>query len=245
MVDFDQNGGTGGASLMSVYLEYPYSVSVPTREGYTFLGYYTSASGGTQIFDVHGNCPRWEFFDNYTLYAQWKANSYKYILDAGAFSNELAVTYGQVPKDLSRVPVAENKRFLGYFDEAGNMIYNEEGKYVAGTGYAVAGNTVLTAEWADRLETISLVAAKQRWPWNGKVDVTYVADALKADCKYVVCVEMTVTEADSDAPVARTVSVAIPSENGERTLVADFGGIVAVETLDAGASVVLHLMKGE
>ena len=154
------------------------------------------------------------------------------------------------------MPVAEGKTFVGYVDEDKELVYDAEGKYVGQeTEYLTAGDTVLTAVWGEKPETIEPVSAKQRWPWNGKMDIVYTADALRPDRSYVVSVDLTVTEAGSDVPVTRSVLVAIPSENGEHALVADFGGtgaggsgddgVVAAETLDANASVTLRLMMEE
>ncbi|MDD5924219.1 MAG: InlB B-repeat-containing protein [Clostridia bacterium] len=59
----------------------------PTREGYTFTGWYTATSGGTKVYDATGVCTqegtyfdsakKWKYPDNVTLYAQWEANTYK------------------------------------------------------------------------------------------------------------------------------------------------------------------------
>ena len=53
------------------------SVSVPSKTGYTFMGYYTSASGGEQRITAAGALPsNTTFTSNTTLYAQWSANKY-------------------------------------------------------------------------------------------------------------------------------------------------------------------------
>lgn len=72
IVKYDANGGTGAPPQQDKYygIELHISSIKPTREGYTFLGWATSATGGVV----------WNPGDNYTpdedvtLYAVWKRN---------------------------------------------------------------------------------------------------------------------------------------------------------------------------
>ena len=51
-------------------------ITVPTRTGYTFKGYYTTAAGGTQYIDANGkltsSANNANFAENSTLYAHWE-----------------------------------------------------------------------------------------------------------------------------------------------------------------------------
>lgn len=47
------------------------TLPIPTRDGYTFLGWYTAASGGSKVADGGGS---YTPIGNITLYAQWKLN---------------------------------------------------------------------------------------------------------------------------------------------------------------------------
>ena len=60
------------------------SVGIPTKTDYAFKGWYTAASGGTQVYDANGKCTKngnywsaagdtgvWKGTSNLTLYAQW------------------------------------------------------------------------------------------------------------------------------------------------------------------------------
>ena len=52
-----------------------YTVGIPTKSGYTFLGYYTTPSGGTQYYNSTGYMIRpCDFTSNPTLYAHWGNN---------------------------------------------------------------------------------------------------------------------------------------------------------------------------
>jgi len=72
-VTLDKNGGTGGTSWFDIRYGASNSIgTAPTREGFTFAGYYDSPSGGTQYYDASLNLiGTWNRAENTTLYAHW------------------------------------------------------------------------------------------------------------------------------------------------------------------------------
>lgn len=73
-VTLDQQGGSGGtSSTNATYNAAMPSVTIPTREGYVFGGYFTSTNGlGTQYYDANGSSvTNWNIASDTTLYAQW------------------------------------------------------------------------------------------------------------------------------------------------------------------------------
>ncbi len=77
-VTFDRQGGRGGtASVTAIYGAAMPSITVPTRSGYTFGGYYTSTGGsGTQYYTASGASARtWDKTSATTLFAKWTANA--------------------------------------------------------------------------------------------------------------------------------------------------------------------------
>ena len=86
-VTLNANGGTGGTtSVTATYGQaMPKVTDLPTREGYTFNGYFDATSAGTQYYKADGTSARtWNKTANTTLYAQWTANTYtvKWVVDA-------------------------------------------------------------------------------------------------------------------------------------------------------------------
>ncbi len=78
-VTFDRQDGSGGtASVMVTYGNALPSITVPTRSGYTFGGYYTGTNGsGTQYYTASGTSARtWDKTIATTLYAKWITNTY-------------------------------------------------------------------------------------------------------------------------------------------------------------------------
>lgn len=73
-ITLDSNGGSGGLSGTSCVPDSKPSKlsSLPSRSGFTFMGYYTTkSSGGTQYFNASGTATRTVSGD-ITLYARWK-----------------------------------------------------------------------------------------------------------------------------------------------------------------------------
>lgn len=73
-ITLNSNGGSGGLSGTSCVPDSKPSKlsSLPSRSGFTFMGYYTTkSSGGTQYFDASGTATRTVSGD-ITLYARWK-----------------------------------------------------------------------------------------------------------------------------------------------------------------------------
>lgn len=72
-VTFDANGGTcATASKEVTYLQTYGTLPTPTRDGYTFAGWYTAASGGTRIT----SSSTVNVASDHTLYAHWTIITY-------------------------------------------------------------------------------------------------------------------------------------------------------------------------
>ena len=80
-VSFNQNGGTGGqtdAKTATYDQPMPTPITVPSKEGHTFLGYYDATTDGTKYYNADGSSAKvWDKEDaSTTLYAQWQVNQY-------------------------------------------------------------------------------------------------------------------------------------------------------------------------
>ena len=75
-VQYNANGGSGAPSAQTKVYGYilTLSTSKPTRTGYTFMGWGTSASDTTVDYAAGG---QYGLDQDITLYAIWKANEYK------------------------------------------------------------------------------------------------------------------------------------------------------------------------
>ena len=114
-----QNGSGGTPSVTATYGSAMPSITVPTRSGYTFGGYYTLTGGnGTQYYTASGASARtWDKTSATTLYAKW-VNNYATALDA----NPLVFTSGG---DGSWVVVTDESYFGGSSVKSGAITHSQ------------------------------------------------------------------------------------------------------------------------
>ena len=70
------------------------TITKPEKTGYTFDGYYSSKSGGTQYIDKDGNilASNTQYSANNILFAHWKINSYTITINAGNGLSKVALS---------------------------------------------------------------------------------------------------------------------------------------------------------
>ncbi|MBO4327688.1 MAG: InlB B-repeat-containing protein, partial [Clostridia bacterium] len=83
-VTFNANGGSSSTSSKEVTYDTNYgTLPTPTRTGYTFDGWYTAASGGSEVT----SSTKMTTASNHSLYAQWTVNKYTVLFDANGGSS--------------------------------------------------------------------------------------------------------------------------------------------------------------
>ena len=161
-VALDRQGGKGGtASATATYGSEMPEITVPTRKGYTFGGYYRGMKGtGVQYYTAEGQSARvWNVASNATLYAKWTANSYEVTLDMQGGTGEVAsatATYGKVMPAI-KVPKRTGYAFGGYFSKkkgAGTQYYTAAGK--SARTWNAATNATLYALWTANSYKVTL-----------------------------------------------------------------------------------------
>lgn len=138
-VSYNANGGTGAPGSQTKWYGDTLKLSTvkPTRTGYTFQGWATSASGNV-AYQPGGN---YTSNSATTLYAVWKANTFTVSYDAnggtGAPSSQTK-TYGVTLKLSSSRPTRTNYNFLGWGTSASSTTV----AYSPGDNYT--GNSAIT-----------------------------------------------------------------------------------------------------
>jgi len=100
IVTLDRQGATNGtASITAIHGNAMPAITVPSKTGYTFGGYYTGINGsGTQYYTSTGTSAKnWDKTSGTTLYAKWTANTYTVIYNSNEGSGTMANsshTYG-------------------------------------------------------------------------------------------------------------------------------------------------------
>ena len=165
-VTLDKQNGSGGTSSIDAYpgKAMP-SISLPSRTGYTFGGYYTGTNGGgTQYYSNTGaSVTNWTKGAASKLYAKWTANSYSVSYNANkpldATSNVTGIpttstscTYDQ-NYTLASAPSLTGWTFGGWYKDAlcSNFVGNA-GASVKNT--ATSGSVTLYPKWSKNSYTV-------------------------------------------------------------------------------------------
>ena len=152
VLSFDANGGSGAPSAQSVAADgneaartIEITSTVPTRTGYTFLGWNPdddNADAGTKDGDYD---PEDEvtLSADVTLYAVWEAKTYDLTLDingASSGSEAVTMTYNSSSHTSITAPTKAGYTFEGWYDSesnnngTGNLIMNASGVLQANAG---------------------------------------------------------------------------------------------------------------
>lgn len=143
-VSYNANGGSGAPSSQTKTYGKTLTLSStkPTRTGYAFAGWATSASGGV----AYAAGASYTADAAVTLYAKWTANTYTVKYNAnggtGAPGNQTK-SHGTTLKLSSTVPTRTNYRFLGWATSASATAAT----YAAGGNYTANAAVTLYAVW--------------------------------------------------------------------------------------------------
>ena len=137
----------------------------PSRTGYTFEGWYTSANGGTKIYNADGTCTNegtyWKnssyvHTGNLSVYAHWKANTYTVTYNANGGSGTMessAATYDSnfitKKNEFTRTGYTFNGWSAKPDGSAGGWSLNDTGVYESGKPWkwTYTRNITLYAQW--------------------------------------------------------------------------------------------------
>lgn len=115
-INYNANGGSGAPASQIKYDGVPLTLSssIPSRNGYEFLGWSTSLSATTATYQSGSEYTN---NSNLTLYAVWKANKYSIEYDANGGSGAPATQTKEHGKSIflsSKEPVRTGYNFLGW-----------------------------------------------------------------------------------------------------------------------------------
>ena len=134
-----------------------WDIGASTRTGYTFVGWYTEASGGVMVYDSTGQRVVGDYWTSgkrychdgdLAVYAQWTANTYTVTFDANGTGatvspSSKSVTYdaeyGSLPE-----PIWDNHAFDGWYTEA-----TGGAAVTSNTTVSVADDQTLYAHWRE------------------------------------------------------------------------------------------------
>ena len=140
------------------------SITIPSRKGYTFDGYYKEIGGaGTKYYSASGSSARsWEYTTDQTLYANWTANTYTITFDTEGGSGgttSATATYEEVFPSIT-IPSRTGYSFSGYYTESdgsGTQYYSASGE--SDFIWREISDRTLYAKWT--AETCSITFASE------------------------------------------------------------------------------------
>lgn len=141
-LNFDANGGTVSESSKTAYYETALgALPTPSRTYYTFNGWFTEATGGTEVTAETA----FSSVEDITIYAQWTLNSFVVTFDANGGTVDTAELRAYCGQALGALPTPalDYYTFDGWYTAAesdGTEVTSE-------TVYTVAENITLYAHW--------------------------------------------------------------------------------------------------
>lgn len=145
IVTFDANGGSVSTKNMKVYLNANYgTLPEPSRNGYLFAGWYTSANGGSRI--TQDSVVSIE--SNQTLYAHWTPNvSYTITFDVDGGTGApapITALAGTTITISTQIPEKYGYDFLGWW------VQGAEGFIAPGATWEIYDDLNLIAYWSPK-----------------------------------------------------------------------------------------------
>ncbi len=180
-VSFNGNGGSNANNQTVTYDATYGELPSSTRTGYTFVGWFTEAVGGTQVT----SSTTVKITAAQTLYAHWTANGYTIDLNnqsaTTAGTTSLSVVYDSNTNLTGAItlPAKTNCTFEGYFTAVkggGSQLIGKDGKVIAG----VSGYTDGSKNWkcANSVTLYAYWKGNQEIVWNLEENIEYATGTL-------------------------------------------------------------------
>lgn len=168
-VKFNGNGGSTPADITVTYDAVYGELPIPTRTGYSFAGWWTDASAGTQVT----SSTIVKITATQTLYAHWTVNNYTITLNnqsaTTAGTPSIAVTFDANTNLTTAItkPTKTGCTFEGYYtavNGGGVQIINRDGNVIA----SVSGYTDASRNWkyANNIELYAYWKQNQTIQWT-------------------------------------------------------------------------------
>ncbi len=168
-VALNDNGGSGGSGSKTVKYDrstnMTTSVSVPSKSGYSFQGYYTGQDGtGSMVINSSGvwqknvtdytgtdgsSNPKWVHDGDVTLYAKWTQTVTLHDNHGGSNNGSISAIYNGVMSSKVVPTYTDHTLDLGYYAQAGctNKVMNLDGTLVANVTVSETKWTSSGSKW--------------------------------------------------------------------------------------------------
>ena len=189
-ITLSPQGGNGGTESVTATYEQPMpEITVPTRPGYDFQGYFTENGGTrTKYYNANGTSAKnWDKEDaTFTLGAYWTAKTYTVTLDANGGNGgteSVTATYNAAMPTITPATLA-GYALTGYFDAAsgGTKYYNADG--TSAKNWDKTSATTLYAQWECTAPTNVVISGEYiRFPGE-TLTLTVSGENITGDATY-------------------------------------------------------------
>jgi uncharacterized repeat protein (TIGR02543 family) len=259
-VSYNANGGSGAPSAQTKWhgTALTLSSTKPTRTGHSFQGWATSASGSV----AYAAGASYTANAAVTLYAVWKANTYKVSYNANGGSGAPSAqtkTYGITLKLSTTKPTRTNYTFLGWSTSASAT----SATYAAGANYTANAAVTLYAVWKlayTKPSVTNIVVYRARdalyqddsgthiwieFSWSTFHDVSSVDVLITSSAGDVITDKPTVSgKSGSYAKLLGSGAIATDYTYTVKITVKDSGGSTPITRTVAGTKFAIDFMKG-
>ena len=193
-----------------------YNVPVPERYNYDFLGYYTSADGGTQVYNANGYCTNegsyWSS-NTYvhgsggTLYAHWKIK-FIYAESVTLDKTSMVLTLGDTGALSATVlPTNATNRNVNWRSSNTQVAIVENGSVEA----VGCGSATVTAETQDGTQLIAECAVTVQPVYVETIEITCEEDLPMVECGQFIALTANVLPGNATDP-------SVSWESGDETV---------------------------
>ena len=182
------------------------TLPTPTREGYTFNGWYDATSGGNKATSPYTPAA------NITLYAQWQINSYTINVTANnatvkvngtAVSNNgtvsiqygtqvtVEVTYSETESQSTTIKGADNTTYTSPFNMPAQNVTINATSTAPSSGNCITGDTLITLADGRQVPVEDLTGEEMLLVWNletGRYEaapIVFVDSDAKTECEVI------------------------------------------------------------
>lgn len=156
-ITYDAKGGLVDNPTAKVSFNSDYTLDVPKKSGYTFIGWYYGSFMGEKYTDENGNSLlKYNHTTDLTLEAKWKANTYTITCDPNG--GEMTETYFTVVFGNNytlKSPSKPGYTFVGFYDGENGTGKQYTNRAESITPFNQSNDITLYAKWTARVYTIT------------------------------------------------------------------------------------------
>ena len=217
---YNANGGSVSPGTAPITYDSTYgTLPTPSRTGYTFKGWYTSASGGTEVTASTVV----KTAGNHSIYARWQANTYTVTFNyngSGAANTTATVAYDGYYTLPS--PSRTNYKFLGWYTAASGGT-----QVTSTTKVQITSNQTLYAHWELSVYITSLTLNTGSVTKRFKVNSTFNYTNLGVTANYSDGTTKTISS-------GYTVTTPSMTSGGSKSVTVSYSGVSASYSVEIG-----------